>query len=182
MTEDQMVGWHHRFDGHEFEQAPGVGDGQGSLACCSPWGHWVRHDWATELNLLMLNPCGTYNRWHFPPLTSRCMCAYLLSCVWLLRHHGLLPASFLCPWNFSGKNTRAGCHFLLQRTFLSQGLNLCLLCLLNCRHIFKKSIYFNWRIITLEYCGVTHWVIWPLYLSLKCSCNLVRPIQVIFLL
>ena len=39
MTEDQMVGWHHRLDGHEFEQALGVGDGQGSLACCSPWGH-----------------------------------------------------------------------------------------------------------------------------------------------
>ena len=34
-----MVGWHHRRDGHEFEQAPGVGDGQGSLECCSPWGH-----------------------------------------------------------------------------------------------------------------------------------------------
>ena len=32
-----MVGWHHRFNGHGFEQAPGVGDGQGSLACCSPW-------------------------------------------------------------------------------------------------------------------------------------------------
>ena len=39
MTEDEMVGWHHRLDGHEFEQAPGVGDGQGSLACCSPWRH-----------------------------------------------------------------------------------------------------------------------------------------------
>ena len=39
MTEDEMVGWHHRFNGHEFEQAPEVGDGQGSLACCSPWGH-----------------------------------------------------------------------------------------------------------------------------------------------
>ena len=37
-TEDEMVGWHHQSDGHEFEQAPGVGDGQGSLACCSPWG------------------------------------------------------------------------------------------------------------------------------------------------
>ena len=36
MTEDEMVGWHHWLDGHEFEQAPGVGDGQGSLACCSP--------------------------------------------------------------------------------------------------------------------------------------------------
>ena len=38
MTEDEMVGWHYWLDGHEFEQAPGVGDGQGSLACCSPWG------------------------------------------------------------------------------------------------------------------------------------------------
>ena len=35
----QMVGWQYQLDGHEFEQAPGVGDGQGSLACCSPWGH-----------------------------------------------------------------------------------------------------------------------------------------------
>ena len=38
MTEDEMVGWHHQLDGPEFEQAPGVGDGQGGLACCSPWG------------------------------------------------------------------------------------------------------------------------------------------------
>ena len=37
VTEDEMVRWHHRLDGHEFEQGPGVGDGQGSLACCSPW-------------------------------------------------------------------------------------------------------------------------------------------------
>ena len=39
MTEDQMVGWYHRLNGHEFEQALGVGDGQGSLVCCNPWGH-----------------------------------------------------------------------------------------------------------------------------------------------
>ena len=38
MTEDEMVGWHHQLDGHEFEQTPGDGEGQGSLACCSPWG------------------------------------------------------------------------------------------------------------------------------------------------
>ena len=38
-TEDEMVGWHHRLNGHEFEPAPGVGDGQGILACCSPWNH-----------------------------------------------------------------------------------------------------------------------------------------------
>ena len=39
MTEDVVVEWQHQLNGHEFEQAPGVGDGQGSLACCGPWGH-----------------------------------------------------------------------------------------------------------------------------------------------
>ena len=38
MTEDEMVGWHHQLYGHEFKQAPGDGEGQGSLAFCSPWG------------------------------------------------------------------------------------------------------------------------------------------------
>ena len=37
MTEDEMVGWHHQLNGHESEQAPGIGDGQGSLVCCNPW-------------------------------------------------------------------------------------------------------------------------------------------------
>ena len=50
---DEMVGWHHQLDGCEFEQAPGVGDGQGSLVCCSPWGSQrVRHDRVTELNCI----------------------------------------------------------------------------------------------------------------------------------
>ena len=44
MTEDEMVGSHHQLDGHEFEQALGVDDGQGSLAYCSPWGWTVGHD------------------------------------------------------------------------------------------------------------------------------------------
>ena len=39
MTEDEMVGWHHRLNGCELEQAPGGSEGQGSLACCSQWGH-----------------------------------------------------------------------------------------------------------------------------------------------
>ena len=38
-TEDEMAGWHHRLNGHEFEWTPGVGDGQGGLACCNSWGH-----------------------------------------------------------------------------------------------------------------------------------------------
>ena len=47
-TENEMVGWHHRLDGHKFEQTLGVGDGQGSLACCSPWG--FKELDTTELN------------------------------------------------------------------------------------------------------------------------------------
>ena len=54
-TEDEMVGWRHRLDGQEFKQAPGVGDGQGSLACCSPWGRQEsKHDWAAELDWLTI--------------------------------------------------------------------------------------------------------------------------------
>ena len=49
MTEDEMVGWHHWLNGHEFEQAPGVGDGLGSLACCSPWS-LKESDMAEQLN------------------------------------------------------------------------------------------------------------------------------------
>ena len=49
MTEDEMVGWHHRLNGHEFEQTPGDGEGQGSLACCSPWGR-KESDTTKQLN------------------------------------------------------------------------------------------------------------------------------------
>ena len=52
-TEDEMIGWHHWLNGHEFEQAPGVCDGQGSLSCCSPWGRRVGHHWATEVKLIL---------------------------------------------------------------------------------------------------------------------------------
>ena len=46
-----MVGWHHRLNGHEFEYALGVGDGQESLACCSPQGCRVGHYWETKLTV-----------------------------------------------------------------------------------------------------------------------------------
>ena len=58
MTEDEVVGWHHRLDGHEFEQVLGLGDGQGSLACCSPWG-------GKKLNMTeLLNWTWCYGRTH----------------------------------------------------------------------------------------------------------------------
>ena len=52
MTEDEMVGWHHWLDGHGFGWTPGVGDGQGGLACCGSWVRRVGHDWVNwnELN------------------------------------------------------------------------------------------------------------------------------------
>ena len=49
MTEDEMVGWHHQLYGHEFERTPEVGDGQGSLVCCRPWGR-KESDMAEQLN------------------------------------------------------------------------------------------------------------------------------------
>ena len=48
MTEDEMVGWHHQLDGHEFVQAPGDGKGQGSVTCRSPWSGRVGRDLASE--------------------------------------------------------------------------------------------------------------------------------------
>ena len=51
-----MVGWYHRLNGHEFEQAPGNGEGQGSLACCSPWDHKELD--ATEQKKIRFYGCG----------------------------------------------------------------------------------------------------------------------------
>ena len=60
MTEDEMVGWHHQLNGHEFEQAPGDGEGQGRLACCSPWDriefYATEQQLVTELSLQALFP------------------------------------------------------------------------------------------------------------------------------
>ena len=53
-TEDEKVEWHHRLDGHEFIQAPGAGDGEGSLVCCSPWGR-KESDTTEQLNWTELN-------------------------------------------------------------------------------------------------------------------------------
>ena len=72
MTEDEMVGWHHRLNGHEFEQALGVGDGQGSLMCCSPQGHndsdtteqlnWTEH-WAVTSGTIERNELRKKRLW-----------------------------------------------------------------------------------------------------------------------
>ena len=58
-TKDKMVGWHHRLNGHDFEKTLGVGDGQGGLACCSPWGH-KETDTTEQLNWTELNYLPSY--------------------------------------------------------------------------------------------------------------------------
>ena len=69
MTEDEMVGWHHWLDGHDFEQALGAGDGQGNLACCSLWGHkeldmteWL--NWSVKWD-------NVYVVWHLVYITHK---------------------------------------------------------------------------------------------------------------
>ena len=62
-TEDEMVGWHHRLNGHEFEWTPGVGDGQGGLACCTPWGR-KESDMTEQVNWTELDgPRDYHTEW-----------------------------------------------------------------------------------------------------------------------
>ena len=76
--------WHHQLDGHEFEQAPGVGDGQGSLACCSPWGH-QGSDTTEQLNwtesLLIKYP-------------STLLACHLVANIWNMRHQSQAKMTF----------------------------------------------------------------------------------------
>ena len=78
MAENEMVGWHQGLNGHEFEQAPGDGEGQGSLACCSPWSRRVEHNWTTKQQTL---------------ITSNSKIAW---CVWNRQPH-LTQTRFLTP-------------------------------------------------------------------------------------
>ena len=89
-AEDEMVGWHHGRDGHEFEQSPGVGDGQGSLVCCSPWGHKAS-DTTEWLN-------WTDQPWPWTKYSAGCLgcmgidhVSYNLIHRWLGKHLKLLP-------------------------------------------------------------------------------------------
>ena len=61
-AENEMVGWHHWFDGLEFEQAPGIGDGHGSLACSNPWGH-KQLDTTEQLNRTGMQQCFPVAQW-----------------------------------------------------------------------------------------------------------------------
>ena len=85
MTEDEMVGCYHWFNGHEFEYTPGISNVQGGLVCCSPWGSQrVRHGWAIELN------------WLRKPQFFICICPL---CV-LLVSYSFQPMDWSLPGSF----------------------------------------------------------------------------------
>ena len=114
-TEDRMVEWHHRLNGHEFGQALGDGEGQGSLVCCNPWdckdsdtAEWLKptiqqsHSWA-----------------YIQTRVSEWGCSVVSNS---LQPRGLKPTRLLHPWYFPDKSAGVGCHFLLQEIFPDSGI------------------------------------------------------------
>ena len=91
-TEDEMVGWHHQLNGHEFEQALGDGEGQGGLACCSPWGRKEsdmterlknneKPRASDEMRVCLSCVCASIT-----PPASLCFLSYLFRCRGLAKH------------------------------------------------------------------------------------------------
>ena len=80
MTEDEMVGWHHQLNGHEFEQTPGDSEGQGSLVCCSPWGckEPDTTEWLNKNNNARLRSCGREEQSRWTGCSARAVRAGLL--------------------------------------------------------------------------------------------------------
>ena len=106
MAEIEMVGWHQKINGHEFEQALGVGDGQGSLVCYSPWGpQRVGHNWVTEMNWYPSNfQCETIrfyavSVWNIHVYKFRHIMYWLLKCSFLLEGKGRRVNSIKHLWN-----------------------------------------------------------------------------------
>ena len=108
-TEDEMVGWHHWCNGHEFEQAPGDSEQQGGLVCCSPWDHRVAHDWVTEQQHLSV----PQHSWlHMSGLSVHLEeCGYLL----LTGPSAREPEWTMWVWDLVKKN-----HSVYINPFLSQ--------------------------------------------------------------
>ena len=112
MTEDEMVGWHHRLNGHEFEQPPGVDDEQGGLACCSPRGR-KESDMTERLNVTELMPVCCHS--------SR---VRLFVTPWTVARQAPLSMGL------SRQEYWSGLPFPNPGILLTQGLNLPLMCLL----------------------------------------------------
>ena len=125
-TEDEMVGWHHRLDGHEFEYAPGVGNGQGTLECCSPWGHkesgmteWL--NWLTDRDSKAIRLClGDSMKYH---TREGILIRYPYQRTVNLRHQKSFlstPSDVRVPLRLSGINGVSGwCMLRIWKTFSS---------------------------------------------------------------
>ena len=100
-TEDEMAGWHHQLDGREFEWTPGVGNGQGGLACCNSWG-CKESDMTERLNWIELNWTICFLLQSYAPETSSPQssktqilpCYFSLWNSWVLFHHHKIQASY----------------------------------------------------------------------------------------
>ena len=124
-TENEIVGWHHWLNGHEFEQAPGVGDGQGSLVCCSPWvtksWTWLS-DWTEGYNI-QHGKCNYH--WCMLKRKGKSLpCVWVFVAQWTYTVHGILQARTL-EWvaiPFSRRSSQPGdwtqishCRWILYR-------------------------------------------------------------------
>ena len=141
MTEDEMAGWHHWLNVHEFGWTPGVGDGQGGLACCDSWGR-IELDTTERLNWTDLRLClKDHNQSEYLHTSDNCRCLYLRQRFikpWfiLIRHvkwsevKVSQPCLTLCDpmdlyslWYSSGQNIGVGSLSVFQGIFPTQGLN-----------------------------------------------------------
>ena len=151
------VGCYHRLNGHEFKESLGVGDGQGGLACCSPWYHkesdtTKRLNWTEQFLYNKTCYIKTYNLINFivsfiifNHVTSHSQYIYMHICAQVLSHVYLFwtPQTVACQaslsMGFPSQEYWSGCHFLLEGIFPTQGLNPFLLCLL-----YFRQILYHW--------------------------------------
>ena len=132
MIEDEIVGWHHQLNGHEFEQAPGVGDGQGSLMCCSPW---VSKSQKWLSNWIELLIPGLELK--IDIISSNCICK---SCTHTHTHTQRLRLSF---WTLKKLRLEQCDYFSLHSIFLIWHRIIVLLLFLLC-FIGSKCFFLKW--------------------------------------
>ena len=145
MTEDEMVGWHHQLDGHESEQVPRVGDGPGSLVCCSPWGH-KESDMTEGLNWTDWKDRKTWC-WHFNLFLAKFYTLVKLSRKWIFQvcdmHYKKLyltletsyKTSLKCKMGIFSKWDLCWLVSMLIKRWVIYLINYCV-----------KYLYWNWRI------------------------------------